>query len=167
MPQARKRFPLDILLIMGHMHMGSNTTNSLQKFLSGHPAVRSLGVDDYASSQDDSMVHIRAGRVNTIFINPCFPSEQGWDSEPFISKVRSEYPNIVFVLYTDQDCLKRFCKVHPRFTHFFYLDEIEGFNPGLNEYHREELDLILELCEEWHRTRYQYDVGISFAGEDR
>jgi hypothetical protein len=26
---------------------------------------------------------------------------------------------------------------------------------------------MLRRCEKWHRTRYQYDICISFAGEDR
>ncbi len=31
----------------------------------------------------------------------------------------------------------------------------------------ERLNHILSQCEEWHRTRYGYDVALSFSGKDR
>jgi hypothetical protein len=96
--------------------------------------------------------------------------------EPFISRMREDHPNVVFVLYTDKDCLERFCNRHPRFRNYFHLPEI--IIPGTFGYRPKKtapevfslepaVDAILRRCEEWHHTRYEYDVCLSFAGEDR
>jgi hypothetical protein len=160
-----QRFPLDVLLISGHMHMGASTSAGLHKYLRRHPAVRSYGI---SSNEDQARKYIREGKVNSIFIDPCFPGEYFRDSEPFIATVRAQYPTIVFVLYTGSDCLERFCAVHPRFRHYFYLDQIWGFQEEATLYPKtSEVDAVLRRCEEWHSTRFQYDVGVSFAGEDR
>jgi hypothetical protein len=160
-----KRFPLDVLLISGHMHMGASTSYGLHKYLAHSPAVRSDGI---TTEESDALDAIRSGHVNTVFVNPCFPSERFWDVEPFIRTVREEFPNVVFVLYAGDRCLERFCEVHPRFRHFFYLPEIWGFQEPGDEFPHEGLvDAVIRRCEEWHRTRFQYDVCISYASEEK
>ena len=99
------RFPLDVLLISGHMHAGASTSHALLMYLSRHPAVRSYGI---TSNEEQSLSYLQDGLVNTIFVDPCFPGETwGGDVELFIRQVRAEFPNVVFVLYTDPNCLER------------------------------------------------------------
>lgn len=142
---------------------------SLMHFLSKHAAVRSHGMATYHRPEGydiQALEYIRAGKVNTMFIDPGNTGEyDGFDAAPYIAKLRTDFPNIVFVLYTWPDCHERFTKIHPRFRHFLYLEHLDYHSPRARS--SPELNRVLEQCEEWHRTRFEYDVALSFAGEDR
>ncbi|WP_146751248.1 TIR domain-containing protein, partial [Pseudomonas aeruginosa] len=56
----------------------------------------------------------------------------------------------------------------PRFSHFFYyFHDFIGDLPNDYVPTNNDLNVVLEKCEYWYHTRYEYDVALSFAGEDR
>src|SRR5947207_11905236 len=98
-------FPLDVFLISGHMHMGAGASRALMGLLGEHPAVRSYGMVTYHRPEgydQQALEYIRAGRINTMFIDPGNTGEalDGFDAAPYIDKIRQDYPNIAFVIYT-------------------------------------------------------------------
>lgn len=159
-----KHSPLDCFLISGHMHMGASSSGMLMGCLGKHPAVRSLGMvscDAPGNYDEQALSYLREGRINTLFIDPGnVQDDREWfDSGPFLDRVRKEFPEVVIVLYTWDRCRTKFISVHPRFSHFLYLN-----NESFGEW---TLNPLLAQCEYWHKTRYEYDLALSFAGEDR
>lgn len=162
--------PLDAFVICEHMHMGAGATQCLMRCLSKHPAVRSYGQATYheRSGYDvQALDHLRAGKINTIFIDPAFTADGHCASGPveFIKQVRTEYPMTVFVLYTWDRCRDEFVEKNPEFRHYFYLPHLDFHRDAKDS--SKLVDETLQRCGEWHRTRYEYDVALSFAGEDR
>lgn len=159
-------FPIDALLISGYAHAGAGSSMGLFSYLRNSPAVRSHGI---VTRESDAESYISSGAVNTVFVNPCNPSDgpSWWDVEPFITRVRDEWPSVVFVLYCDQHCRERFCSVHPRFLHFFHLEEVFAFAPRNRDQEAGLVASMMNRCQDWHKARYEYDICLSFAGEDR
>ncbi len=170
MKLRQKRYPLDIFLISGHMHMGAGASWSLMRLVRDYPAVRRYGMASYrrgGSYDKQALEYLREGRVNTIFIDPGNTGDPfGFDAADFIPAVLADYPNVAFVLYTWRDCFERFTQIHPRFKDYFYLPHL-AIEEGSKHPKSETLNGILTRCETWHETRFQYDVAISFAGEER
>lgn len=164
MSNRERRFPLDVLAIGDHFNSPGGKTRALLKHLEQCPSVRSLGAVPF---KDAIMDLITAGKVNTIFIDLLSPGFLGGaDSEQFISSIRNDFPRIVFVLYTTPDYFDEFCRSYPRFEHYFYLDYL-SFRDEDSEASFKRLDEVLQKCEEWHNAQFQYDIALSFAGEDR
>jgi hypothetical protein len=184
-----KRYPLDVFVISGHMHSGAGSSWKLMGLLGRHPAVKSYGMASYhdrAGYEQQAMKHMREGKVNTLFVNPGNLDNQWFDIAPFSDAVRSQHPNVVIVLYTWDDCRERVIKKHPKFSHYLFLHEFGDDTHDMSEADRSKifsiddlgylynnkaaarhLDAVLRKCEYWHETRYEYDVALSFAGEDR
>jgi len=115
--------------------------------------------------------------INTIFIDPFSLLGADLDqSIDFIFEVRKTYPEIVFVLYIDFQKLEEkqsefYAGERKRLAHYHKLDQNitgEDFDSALVD--------ILDRCLYWHesqgtlqsvQTPYEYDVALSFAGEDR
>ncbi len=158
-------FPLDALLVSQLAHDGAGTSFGLQKHLKHHPAIRSYGI---TGSFENALDYITDKKTNTLFIDPCLGSEIWKDADLFILNVREKYPDIVIVIYTSEDCRKIFIEKYHRFEHYFYLQEIWGEPGDENNLPKEkELNSVLIKCDDWHKKRFTYDIGISYAGEDR
>jgi hypothetical protein len=124
----------------------------------------------------DRYINVKAG-ISTIFIDPF--SVLGGDldrSIDFIFEVRKAHPEIVFVLYIDfqrleEEKSKFYAAEGRRLAHYHKLDQKltgKDFDSALVD--------VLDRCLYWHRSRgtqqsvqtlYEYDVALSFAGEDR
>lgn len=160
MAHPRLRPYLDVLILGTHYH-GSAGVNSLYAHLGAAPTVRTL---NSTHQEDHARSLIGEGKVNTLFLDP---SVYGWGDESvqsmagFITDIRDQYPDIVFVIY-DYGRDHFIERVGSRFQHYFFLDK------GTVNYHAgPELHQMLLNCEDWQRDRYEYDVALSFAGEDR
>jgi hypothetical protein len=168
-----KWFPLDVFLVSAHAHMGAGWSRDLMGYLAGRPAVRSYGMVSYNNNDrydEQCLKLIRQGRINTLFIDPGNVSDfLGWfDSADLFDEIKKIDQNVIVVLYTWPNCRRLFLEKHPRFSHYFYyFHSFVGDLP--TDYAPEEnnLDRIMEKCQFWHRTRHEYDIAISFAGEDR
>ncbi len=152
--------------------------NSVQHEISGHHA---LGA-------------IQNHYINTIFIDP-YTVYGGLDEATFIIfKIRLEFPEIVFVLFLDDDKLSNieydlftsegpmssplkikhndlFDKERSRLRHYFHLSKNTNSLNFSNS-----LNAVLRSCQIWHQSflnkpvekkLYEYDVALSFAGDDR
>jgi serine/threonine protein kinase len=137
---------------------------------------------------------IRSGRVDTIFVDP-FSMWGGVEEASFlIFHVRLEFPEIAFVLFVNSDELEArqgelfsetgrrlsnltrrerdfFTKERRRLSHYFRLSKNVS-DPNFSN----ELTKVLAQCQQWHQTivnqrpnrnLFEYDVALSFAGEDR
>ncbi len=155
-------YPLDALVIGAHAHSPEYETQVIYSLLSGSPGVHSYGTVA-ATSANRAFPLLEEGKVNTIFIDPSVYA--GWDnaaqSEKFIATVRERFPHVVFVLYgfyrnpLDRE---KWLASHPRLAHYFTLEptpDAAAFNAAI------------EKCQDWHVARFEFDVSISFAGEDR
>jgi len=168
MTLTTKYFPIDAFLISGHMHMGAGASRGLMYYLQHHPSVRSFGMATYHDSKgydEQALEYISQGKVNTMFIDPGNTGDYlSFDAAPYIKKIRSEFPNVVFVIYTWDRCWEKFTEIHPEFLHYFYLDHVYYSE---NKKSNLKLNIILDECQHWFKTRYDYDIAISFASEDR
>lgn len=166
------RIPLKILVIGWHEHNPGYGTMALMNHFRIHDSVVAFGtVERFELAKQ----LIRKNAVNTIFLdlrvgryygspNSYGGPDQVDPSIKFIKEIRTEFPHIVFVLFTDKQMHDAICAADPRFRHYFYLEN------GYSEYPRlveSEIDEILMACEEWHDHLFQYDIALSFAGEDR
>ena len=160
-------FPIDALLVSQLAHDGTGSSYGLQKHLKHHPAIKSYGI---TSSLEMAWDYIRNGKTNTIFIAPCIGGEIWEEVEQFISEVRKEHPDIAFVLYASEDCKKKMIERNSKFEHYYFLEEVTGSpldDEGLLP-REKKLNDVITLCDrDWHRTRFNYEIGVSYAGEDR
>jgi hypothetical protein len=123
-----------------------------------------------------SRLNVKAG-ISTIFIDPFSVLEGDLDrSIDFIFEVRKTRPEVVFVLYIDFQKLeeqksKFYAAEGKRLAHYHKLDQ----NLTGNDFDSALVD-VLDRCLYWHHGRgtqqsvqalYEYDVALSFAGEDR
>ena len=151
---------LDVLIIGTHHH-GSAGVNSLYAHLGAFPTVKTL---NSTHKIDVARQYIHGGKVNTIFLDPS-PFEytqSGFEQiRQFIEGTRQSHPQIVFVIYTNY--WDHFLKgVGGRFSHYFHLNKDKvNYEAG------PELKAVLLRCEDWHRNLFEYDVALSFAGEQR
>jgi hypothetical protein len=106
-------------------------------------------------------------RFNVIFIDPCWYSSEY--SDRVIKYIRQEYPNKVIVICSTKEEIDHFIKNYDlKYFHYFQLayernDEIIISKDRLHQV----LDLCKnELIENFERN-YEYDVALSFAGENR
>jgi len=173
MPNDNRRTPLDILVIGEHAHSSGYAIRALMQYFRDHPAVRAFGTVD---NEADAWELIRGNKVNTIFIDANDYTQPNYPK--FIKRVRKEFPKIVFVLhFYSADNQNVFFKSHPGFKHYFHINYLAepsdlkryGDCESLFRLERQskELDEMLYRCEEWHNNLFQYDVALSFAGQDR
>jgi hypothetical protein len=112
--------------------------------------------------------------VGAVFIDPLADRYDPHASSLFILETRSAHPDIVFVLLTSEDGLHVeegdvAPELRGRIRHYYRLD------PALpRERLRVEVDEAVTKCLAWRSAagagqprRYEYDVALSFAGEDR
>jgi hypothetical protein len=163
----------------------------LKSWLSGNPIVSSAV---HETSGHHAFGEIRSHYINTIFIDP-YSLYGGLDEATFIIfQVRLEFPEIVFVLFLDTDKVisaeqdlftgegdlsshlksrynDLFAKERSRLSHYFRLSK-NVLDPNFSN----SLDAVLRSCVIWHkaalkthsqRAIFEYDVALSFAGEDR
>ena len=171
----KRRFALDVLILGENVH-GGGWAKGLMKYLHKHPAIRSYGIASAGESKwaypaPRALELIRDGRVNTVFVHPTLLDEQQMTQyfEEFIPHLREQYPNLVFVLYARSDLWDMIVDKWPRYRNYFHLDEFWFYTdtePSVTQ-EREVLDVVLRKCEEWHETRFEYDVALSFAGAQR
>jgi hypothetical protein len=165
-------FPLRVLVIGWHEHNPGYGTMGLMRHFRNHGSVVAFGT---VERLELAKALIRDNLVNTIFldlrIGRYYGSPEGYDgpdqvgpSIAFINEVRSDFPQIVFVLFTDPMMRSAICRVNRRFEHYFYLENGYSKRASLNG---TEIDAMLARCEEWHRNLFDYDVAMSFAHEDR
>lgn len=153
-------FPVNALLVSQLAYDGDGTGYGFQIHIEDHPAVRSYGITNTLDTIDD--------RINTIFIDPYVAGELWPNVVEFISNIRIKRPNIVFVIYTSRDLRRQFVNEYPRFEKYFFQEEIFARqSDGKNLTKKEEVNNVFIYCDAWHRTRFAYDLGISFAGEER
>jgi hypothetical protein len=170
-PQARRQkyFPLDVLLIgLEDVHSRS-LSDGLFARLAGSPSVRACAM---TCEEAEAAAWIREGHVNTMLVNPMSP---GWNVAGFIERVRMGFPNIIVVLCAPLTELETFLECCPGFSHYARLPlsediaaieprEESGGSAGLDS---DEFDAAMNRCDQWHLARHEYDICLSFAGEDR
>lgn len=120
---------------------------------------------------------IRDGRINTIFVDPF--SLRGGVEEAVLTilGVRAEFPEIAFVLYVDNAEYESNKEAllsgeGKRLAHYFRLDRFDRDDDGVHYRLRD----MIRRCQDWHQAiadkrpshkLYEFDVALSFAGEDR
>lgn len=125
--------------------------------LHNNRAVRHIFKERYATNPID--------RVNTVFLDPSvYPFDQ---VRQLIELVRSKYPDIVFVLCSTTDNINEFiAATGDRFKHYFQLDYTQ-----VNSIPTPLVDKMIQACQieldRNLRSAYQFDVALSFAGEER
>lgn len=148
---------LDILLLVGNPHFGySNVNEKLPNWLRKRGNVRRVAVE---SDEGAAWSRIRSGEVNTIILDPFqFAGSDG--AVRFIETVREKFPSIVFVLwFANREGRKKFLEMAgPRFSHYVMLR---------GKFEASEAVEVLRKCESWHQRQFEFDVALSFAGEDR
>jgi hypothetical protein len=165
--------------------------DNLSARLGGYPDVHVLlPVDNAHYAWGD----IREGMVNTILVDPFSMCGGVEEASYFIFRVRYEFPSIVFVLFTrDTDWDERHDELYnvDRGRVVYLLpeefDAYDAEQTRLAHYYRlitsaderlfaARIEKVVHDCQAWHqrrldewpgRHRYQYDVALSFAGEDR
>lgn len=160
---------------IGAMLLGSgNEVEHLREVLGDIGVVQKTSVADnghYAWGE------IRDGWVNTIFVDPF--SLRGGAEEALLTilGVRAEFPEIAFVLYVDNAEYESNKEAlltgeGKRLAHYFRLNKLERGDDGVHARLRE----VIGKCQDWHqaiankrpnRKLYEFDVALSFAGEDR
>jgi hypothetical protein len=114
-------------------------------------------------------------RINTVFLDPLADSYDPYKSSLFILETRAEHPEIVFVLLvSDAEFRSRqhdfLPEIRSRLDHYYRVDPTT-VRDQLNT----KVDEAIANCLAWHlnsdqtlsHRRYEYDVAISFSGEDR
>jgi hypothetical protein len=171
--------PLDVLVVGTHHHGPGYDTVALMRMLGRHPAVKRFGC---VHSLYKATRVVLEEHVDVLFLDPFV--ERGHVSEvsEFIAFVRQRCPQIVFVLYADEpdrpyNRLRELIEHAPHLEHYFRLHAL--FPAGRIEPEGEigpdaaakkvwkEFENIMVRCDEWHRSIFDYDVAISFAGSDR
>ncbi len=157
-----KRFrPYLNVLIFGTHHHGTAGVNSLYAHLNAFPTVHRV-ISTHKEDQIQPL--IQKNGINTVFLDP---SILGYGDEAMnslyelIAKLRTHFPKAIIVIYTYN--AKAFVdKIDEKLKHYLVLDKDKvNYDVGL------EFEQILLLCEEWQLRQYEYDVALSFAGEDR
>src|SRR5260221_8384637 len=113
--------------------------------------------------------------IEAVFIDPFADEYDPYQSSNFILTARATHPDVVFVLLASRHELLRrkgeFApELHSRIGHYYFLDPKVDLNEMAIA-----LTRAVEACLAWRaRTRpvasrrdFEYDVTISFAGEDR
>ncbi len=151
-----------------HEHGPGYETVAIMRYLREHPSVRSFGTVEDVS---DARRLLSENHVNTVFITPRFVHDSAnKDYESLdaglslIRDVRKRYPKIVFVLYDTSAGLEHIGSFDSRFRNYFQIDT-ELWSDS--EVGKRELDLVTDKCQIWHRELFNYDVAVSFAGEER
>lgn len=160
-----RRFPIDALLVSRPTADVYEAAMCLVACLSKQAAVRSYGMtwDPGTTHIELAMRYIAAGLANTVFVDPRTLDSERNDTLNFISEVRTRYPKIVFVLYTSSDFRETLiARGNANLAHYLHLTYMNSDYLNLDA-----LREVLLRCEEWHSSRFEYDIGISFAGEDR
>jgi hypothetical protein len=163
MPDMKERYALDVLVFDATSHWPEGQSHKLMPYVLSHQNVRSVGI---AHRLDEVSYCLRNGRVNTIIIDPLI--EEGdkttmEDLAQFIVRVRREFPNVVFVVYATDKDFRKLCNIERRFEHYFFIGKYFDMMPEFQESVTE----ALTRCVEWHSGLFEYDIAISFAGEDR
>lgn len=156
-----RHFPLHVLVISNRYHDDDN--HGLAKCLREDPAVRSMG---FTTSREEGRRILDKDEVNTIMLDP----SSGPDNPaPFIDEIRRDFPRIVFVIFARASIWEYFLKDEPRFEHYFHLDSFDVIHPYTETPSGPESACyqILRRCEQWHKERFEYDVALSFAGNNR
>lgn len=130
---------------------------AVMTYLEEYSTVRSLGDFDGLWKIEELCA---TSKVNTIFLMPCAGD---WETllETFIIKIRDQYPTVVFVLFMTEDNFKSLCSRNNRFEHYFFVDSSGPYNTN------GDLQKVIEKCKKWHWRQYEFDVCLSFAGENR
>ena len=143
-------------------------------------AMSELEISARAPSAEYSFSLIRrssavSSDVEAVFIDPFADEYDPWQSSKFILNTRATRPDIVFVLLVGRDELMRRrhefdTELRLRVGHYYSLDpsmEVDAMGPALAQ--------VVRACMGWRanlppvaaRRDFEYDVAISFAGEDR
>jgi hypothetical protein len=165
--QRRERsyplFPLEVVFIAqpqeitwgGHgiKKIEGNEMSYLFELLREDNAVRGC----YWSNTFNTQRIIQQNRDKNTFIIP-IDSFLG-EIENFIFKVREETPHIAFILYGSLRGYKNLCTKNKRFNHYLFIDK--------NRPIMDQINTALTGCDIWHKRKFEYDIALSFAGEDR
>ena len=166
MKKTEQRYALDVLVLAFQPHVGVADAR-IQRILENVPNVRHI-TSNY-SHPDSVRTTIRKKSINTIVlaVHEYFdPWEHGSRIEKFretgkfIESIRIEYPKIVFILdFPSVNYRNEFLSsCQGRFNHYLY---------WLSTSSPEDVQTVLNQCDMWHQKQFEYDVALSFAGEDR
>jgi hypothetical protein len=114
----------------------------------------------------------RSGRVNTLVVDMQTAEADLDGSIMSVFRVREDYPEIVVALLAnghefESVAAKLVPETRNRLRHYFRIDR---------SLTTKEVELLIERSQRWHRAEidkrpytknYEYDVALSFAGEDR
>jgi len=160
------KHPLDVLVIGMHEHGPQYDTTDARKYLREHSYVRSFGSTE---SFNEARTIINRGLINTIFMSPWMDHRiDKIDDEDVISFIldqRRTNPDLVFVLYSNQEMRKELIGKLPKIEHYFVIDPEwlkESNKKGIKK-----SDDILDKCQKSHLEYYNHDIAISFAREQR
>jgi hypothetical protein len=114
--------------------------------------------------EHDAWGLLREDDANCVFVDPfALGLELTAD---FIFRVRRELPDVVFVLCASQTKISSTPHFYEgersRFQHYYMVDT----DTTLAEFHRI-VSKVIERCKRTIGRRYEYDVALSFAGEQR
>jgi TIR domain len=160
-------FPIEALIMSELAEDGDGMHLGLKKHLDYHPAIKAVGM---TNSIEAAWKVIRNKKANTIFIAPFVDGILWPGIVEFILDVRCALPDIAFVIYSDHKSRDKMIEINPRFKRYFFIEEVFGTTEEEDDYlpRLSEVNMVLTKCDKsWHRKRKQYDIGISYAGEDR
>lgn len=165
--KASPKLALDVLVLAFQPHVGAADAR-IGRLLHDLPNVRRVTSNySYPSSIDKD---IRERGINTMILavheylyegkGKQQLLEQFRKTAELIESIRKKHPKIVFVLdfpYAEfrDDFLSA---TGQRFQHYLF---------WLPNSSKTDVAEVLEKCDVWHRKQYEYDIALSFAGEDR
>jgi TIR domain len=155
---------LDVLLV-GESH----ELEMLRFKLDGHPSV---GRATQVYQLHGAWGEVRGGPVIAVIVDLAGPHDDPDTIALSIFRMRQEYPELVFALLADEDeftseAAAMSSETRRRLGHYYRLPR--QFEPA-------DIERLVELFERWAASvggpdrqtpRYQYDVALSFAGEER
>ena len=151
---------LDVF-VLSNVHYYHETP--LLAAMESNRAIRRVYTERYATNPIDS--------VNTFFVDPAvytYGDNCGFNRvRDLIEDVRKKYPHVVVVLCSDMASIREFlAATGDSFTHYFQLNHDSiGVAPDPL------VDKAINACQveldRNIRTRFKYDIALSFAGEQR
>lgn len=167
MAKVKAKVALDVLVLAFNPHVGAADAR-INRMLRDAPSVRRITSNYHSPDCVDETVRERG--INTIVfaVHEYFYRgkheqqlvEQFHKTAEFIEVIRRNHSRIVFVLdFPSKAFRKKFLSsTGRRFKHYLFL---------LSTSSKADVRDVLEKCNVWHRKQYEYDVALSFAGEDR
>lgn len=178
--ENNKLIPLDVLYIGESPHGNKSICKPVIDRLLLYPSVRSIG-NTYELRVAKHIINTQ--NINTLIVDPSevYPDSRSslsgmHDVLKYILDLQLSHPDIVVVINCPSYSVDQIIDFDNRFKSFFIIGwpvhplrrytDFENHIVG-SEKIDEIIYEVLDDCQKWHQQRYQYDIALSFAGEDR